>query len=154
MGCQRGTSNSNDRGNTRTRAKRRAWLLDTWAADEPLLRVTWADGQVEVDRSGTFGWRPDWLREQPGVAEVEVLATARCYRCGALVHDGTVSVDRINPGGPYSNDNIRPACDNCNSATGGHLAAARSVGKVAVRRNRPRPAEQVDDELPLAAGHG
>ena len=31
----RGTSNSNSRGNTKTRAKRRAWLLEVFASDVP-----------------------------------------------------------------------------------------------------------------------
>lgn len=150
MTCRRGTSNGNDRGNSVTRQRRRAWLLETYAADRPLLRVTSTDGTVTVD---VWAVSIERLLEYPSVAQVDVLPTARCYRCGALVHDGTLSVDRIRPGGPYSRDNIRPACDDCNSVTGGHLGASRrSVNKVAVRRNRP--SEKVDDELPMAVAHG
>lgn len=46
----------------------------------------------------------------------------RCYRCGVLLTEKTVTVDRIRPGcqgGTYRRDNIRPACGACNSSTGG-----------------------------------
>lgn len=46
----------------------------------------------------------------------------RCYRCGVLLSDSTITVDRIIPGcqgGKYTRDNIRPACAKCNSETGG-----------------------------------
>lgn len=50
--------------------------------------------------------------------------TCRCYRCGELLVDDTLTVDRILPGclgGRYRRDNIRPACARCNSETGGPL---------------------------------
>lgn len=49
----------------------------------------------------------------------------RCYRCGALLTERTVTVDRIVPGclgGRYVRGNIRPACARCNAETGGGLA--------------------------------
>lgn len=52
-------------------------------------------------------------------------AMCRCYRCGALLSEETVTVDRIVPGkkgGRYRRNNIRPACARCNSETGGALA--------------------------------
>lgn len=52
---------------------------------------------------------------------------ARCYRCGRLLDESSLTVDRIVPGclgGGYSRDNIRPACASCNSETG---AAARDA---------------------------
>lgn len=50
----------------------------------------------------------------------------RCYRCGRLLTFATVTVDRIVPGckgGKYVRNNIRPACGQCNSETGGALAS-------------------------------
>jgi 5-methylcytosine-specific restriction endonuclease McrA len=47
--------------------------------------------------------------------------TCRCYRCGALLTESTLTVDRILPGcqgGKYTRENIRPACSKCNSVTG------------------------------------
>lgn len=84
---KRGTSNSNQRGNTRDRAARRKWLLETFRAD--------------VDFHG-----------EPA---------CRCYRCGVLLVESTITVDRIVPGcqgGTYRRNNIRPACSVCNTATG------------------------------------
>ena len=51
----------------------------------------------------------------------------RCYRCGALLSEDNVTVDRIVPGclgGRYVRENIRPACSRCNSETGGALREA------------------------------
>ncbi|WP_414637551.1 HNH endonuclease [Amycolatopsis sp.] len=53
---------------------------------------------------------------------------APCYRCGRLLTERTITVDRVTPGaegGTYRRDNIRPACGRCNSETGGQLGAAR-----------------------------
>lgn len=94
----RGTSNGNGRGNTRDRAARRAYLLRAFASD--------------------------------------IEGHCRCYRCGDLVcpspfaHEELtecrlLTVDRIVPGcrgGKYVRANIRPACPQCNSETGGTLA--------------------------------
>lgn len=46
----------------------------------------------------------------------------RCYRCGWLMYPDEITVDRIVPGckgGTYRRNNIRPACSQCNSETGG-----------------------------------
>lgn len=51
----------------------------------------------------------------------------RCYRCGQLLTENTVTVDRIVPGcrgGRYVRNNIRPACADCNSEAGGALRRA------------------------------
>lgn len=48
---------------------------------------------------------------------------ALCYRCGLLLDEKTLTVDRIIPGsrgGTYRRNNIRPACGTCNSATAKH----------------------------------
>lgn len=48
--------------------------------------------------------------------------TCRCYRCGEVLRDETLTVDRIVPGcmgGKYRRNNVRPACAKCNSGTGG-----------------------------------
>lgn len=94
----RGTTNRNARGSTRDRAARRAYLLRVYESD--------------------LG---------PG--------TCRCYRCGVLLTDPVdparftahlrpLTVDRIVPGalgGRYTRANIRPACADCNSETGGKV---------------------------------
>lgn len=85
----RGTTNANSRGGTKERARRRLWLLATFAAD--------------------------------------VAGFCRCYRCGILLTESTLTVDRIVPGahgGTYKRGNIRPACSPCNSLTG---ATVRSL---------------------------
>lgn len=75
------------RGNNRDRARRRAWLLETF------------DPDLGPDK-------------------------ARCHlfglsdRCLGTVDALTLTVDRIEPGGPYCRDNIRPACKPCQAAQG------------------------------------
>lgn len=53
--------------------------------------------------------------------------TCLCYRCGEILKDETLTVDRIVPGalgGKYRRNNIRPACGPCNSETGGGVRGA------------------------------
>jgi 5-methylcytosine-specific restriction endonuclease McrA len=86
----RGTSNSNVRGSSKDRARRRQYLVRTYEAD--------------------------------------VAGKCRCYRCGALLTEETVTVDRIVPGclgGRYVRENIRPACSACNTETGSTLGVQR-----------------------------
>lgn len=88
----RGTTNRNARGNTRDREARKRWLLKTYAAD--------------ANHHDGFNWS----------------RACRCYRCGELLTFRTLTVDRIIPGckgGRYVRTNIRPACADCNSETGG-----------------------------------
>lgn len=85
----RGTTNSNARGSSSDRKARKVWLLETYAADHRHL-----------------SWIP----------------MCRCYRCGDLMDFDTMTIDRIIPGcrgGTYRRNNIRPACGQCNSETGG-----------------------------------
>jgi hypothetical protein len=56
--------------------------------------------------------------------ESDVRGHCRCYRCGDLLDERTITVDRIKPGcqgGRYVRANIRPACSACNSETGGRV---------------------------------
>lgn len=114
----RGTSNSNARGSSYERRRRREWLVETYRANvdvEPLPRL-YALGRAQ--------WELD-----TGLTPVEVPLgegdrACRCYRCGRPLTVETVTVDRIIPGkngGTYRRDNIRPACGPCNSETGGAL---------------------------------
>ena len=112
----RGTSNSNARGNSKDRERRRKWLVETYRANQNALVVAieLSDGQVFSGIEGCWYDRGD--------------PACRCYRCGVLLTVDTVTVDRIIPGiegGTYRRDNIRPACDKCNSSTGGKLGAVR-----------------------------
>jgi hypothetical protein len=113
--CTRGASNSNSRGSSTARRERRAWTLETYQAN-----VAVVDPETG-----------------------EVVATARCYRCGELLTDLGVgdslkmTLDRIFPGvlgglyGTVRRDkserrtNIRPACGPCNESTGGALATRK-----------------------------
>lgn len=64
----------------------------------------------------------------------------RCYRCGTLLTAETVSVDRIIPGcqgGTYRRDNIRPACERCNSITGGATRSTVKKEKVTMVQIKP-----------------
>lgn len=59
--------------------------------------------------------------------ESDVPGLCRCYRCGELLDQDAVTVDRIIPGcrgGTYRRENIRPACSGCNSEVGGALPRA------------------------------
>lgn len=104
---RRGTSNGNERGNVHERRRRRAWLVQVYRAD--------------VDQPDQMG-----LSLLPlGVG----VPACRCYRCGVLLTEETVTVDRIIPGahgGTYRRNNIRPACQPCNSSTG---ATVRRKGR-------------------------
>lgn len=103
----RGTSNRNDRGGTRDRRARRAWLLENFRADMDLA--------------------PDW--ETSDVVYVkcgEGIPLVRCYRCGDLMTEKEMTIDRVKPGhkgGRYTRDNIRPACGPCN------FGSTRAVGR-------------------------
>jgi hypothetical protein len=103
----RGTTNRNARGGSDARRARRAWLVQTYRANRDVIMVDLAYGPLIVDVDpGTEGAQP----------------ACRCYRCGLLLTEDTVTVDRIKPGcqgGTYRRDNIRPACGPCNSETGG-----------------------------------
>lgn len=111
--CRRGTSNSNARGSSAARARRRAWLIETYRAD--------VDGMWWTP----WSWPGDEDAPGPFLKAVELgtgFPVCRCYRCGCLLDDSTVTVDRIKPGcqgGTYRRQNIRPACGPCNSETGG-----------------------------------
>ncbi|BBH17470.1 hypothetical protein Back2_17570 [Nocardioides baekrokdamisoli] len=96
----RGTSNSNQRGSSYSRRRRREWLVENYRADEDAVYYV----------AGPYG------------PEREVRPACRCYRCGDLLTVDDVTVDRIIPGcqgGTYRRNNIRPACMACNSETGG-----------------------------------
>lgn len=81
MTVTRGTSNSNARGSSAERRRRRVWLVQTYRAN--------VDASVARSSDGS----------------------CRCYRCGVLLIVETVTVDRIIPGcqgGTYRRTNIRP----------------------------------------------
>lgn len=95
----RGTTNGNARGSSYDRARRRRYLVTTYASDvDPQLCRCYRCGKLLYDESST-----------PYAV--------------ALQHDAApLTVDRIVPGcrgGTYRRDNIRPACGACNSETGG-----------------------------------
>jgi hypothetical protein len=127
----RGSSNGNDRGNVEQRRKRREWLLETYAADVKLCRVEWSWGDVTYE---PYLVETDTLLTYESVVSAVEVPTARCYRCGELLHEGTITVDRIKPGihgGTYHRNNIRPACARDNSSTG---ATVRRGSKVTPAR--------------------
>lgn len=55
------------------------------------------------------------------VFESDVRGFVRCFRCGVLLDEKTMTVDRILPGvagGKYYRSNCRPACAPCNVVVG------------------------------------
>ena len=95
---------------------------------------TWCESLWRVDQA-----RAAHVVDGPKLVHVAVLPAARCYRCGKLLHaglespgvglptlEGTVTNDRIDPGGSYRDTNIRPACGPCQEHTGGKLGAERA----------------------------
>lgn len=98
----RGTSNSNQRGNTEDRRRRRAFIMATYASD---IR-----GYCRCYRCGQLLFNPD----------TPPVGIENGWRAAA-----PLTIDRIIPGckgGSYRRNNIRPACGGCNSETGGPLA--------------------------------
>ena len=93
----RGTSNTNERGSTYDRRKRRRWIMEWYASD--------VRGFVRCYRCGRLLFNPD-------DALVGLLGSP---------HERPplpLTIDRIHPGklgGQYTIDNIRPACGACNS---------------------------------------
>lgn len=64
----------------------------------------------------------------------------RCFHCGIVLTETTITVDRIIPGilgGGYENGNIRPACLTCNSIEGSALRDALKRGHDFWRRPQP-----------------
>ncbi len=130
---QRGTSNSNARGSSESRRRRRAWLIQTYRADVDVVVVVDEEGQIAVYQA------TDLIADIFPEATPE--AACRCYRCGRLLadlsdrlpdgvvmHPDAVTADRIKPGcegGTYKRTNIRPACVACNSSTGQALSVER-----------------------------
>jgi len=83
--------------------------VDVYNGLLPLSRIDWVDGDIDDINSCPLG------QGDPA---------CRCYRCGKLLLLDTLTVDRIKPGcqgGTYRRENIRPACEDCNSRTGGAL---------------------------------
>lgn len=131
--CRRGTSNSNERGSSKTRRQRREWLIETYRADVDIWETEVNGRTVTLEIPSTEGmgdlYGDGWRK------------ACRCYRCGVLLTVDTVTADRIKPGaegGKYRTPlrdqrdgvtNIRPACGFHNSSTGGLLAAARRGSK-------------------------
>lgn len=115
-GSRRGTSNSNSRGNSKARRSRRKWLVETYRADRDVLP------------------HPGMEDNPIDVALGEGVPACRCYRCGTLLTEETVTADRIIPGiegGSYRRENIRPCCGYCNSSTGAMLAHQRREARAA-----------------------
>lgn len=113
----RGTSNTNARGSSYERAARRKWLIETYRANVDVFNGLWTAGFVGTDLNGIKTCPLD-----------EGDAACRCYRCGTLLIEETLTVDRIKPGcegGTYRRDNIRPACGPCNIHTGNQVRDAR-----------------------------
>lgn len=119
----RGTTNGNQRGSSESRRRRRTWLVLTYRANVDLHPQFNGRGELIDAHVVLFG------QGQPA---------CRCYRCGRLLIDApglnglpspwTVTVDRIIPGcrgGTYRRNNIRPACRDCNSETGGATRSKR-----------------------------
>ena len=114
--ARRGTTNGAVRGSSTDRRRRREWLVSTWRADVDVLVVELFHGPVFVPVP---------------IGSVGALPACRCYRCGRLLTEATVTVDRVVPGcrgGTYRRENIRPSCQACASHTGAVLGNERKRG--------------------------
>lgn len=127
---RRGTSNTNARGSSEQRRRRREWLVETYRADVDVIRIYWPSTNTWTETQ--------WSTNLAGLADAyERVRACRCYRCGLLLTVESVTVDRIIPGikgGTYRRDNIRPACDRCNNETGQALRVERLKKKLRVVR--------------------
>lgn len=119
---RRGTTNRNARGSSTDRRRRREYLVEHYRADVDVL--VGEAGEIIAQTPITDGrgqlYGDAWRR------------ACRCYRCGELLTVDTVSPDRRIPGcegGTYARDNIRPACDPCQSKTGGILSGQRRAAR-------------------------
>jgi len=133
----RGCKNANERGNSVARRARKNWLLETYASNVRLVRVEWLDGGLSINDPDELRYAPESL-----IASEEEVPTARCYRCGRMLWFETLTVDRIIPGilgGTYARNNIRPACYDCNTSTGGGLSNRPDL-KAAKKRAAKRKA--------------
>ena len=114
---RRGTTNGNVRGSNEERRRRRQWLVETYRADVDAPKPEHNAPPTNEEEAEAFFH----LEEVPlgwGIP------ACRCYRCGVLLTEDTVTVDRIIPGcqgGTYRRNNIRPACGSCNSREGGRM---------------------------------
>lgn len=130
MTVTRGTTNSNDRGSSYSRRRRREWLVETYRADQVLVDITDRNTGEAFLNCAHYAPADGLVRLQDEAGRDCVVKPAcRCYRCGTLLTVETVTVDRIIPGcmgGTYRRDNIRPACLTCNSSTGGALSRRKA----------------------------
>lgn len=121
---RRSTSNSNSRGSSEDRRRRREWLVETYRAD--------MDVYIYHDEPPAWGAMPVGEHPLGWWGDAEVLMACRCYRCGHLLTTSTVTVDRIIPGckgGTYRRDNIRPSCESCMTITGSALGHEQKAAK-------------------------
>src|SRR3989304_9792668 len=84
-GMTRGTPNGNVRGGSAERRRRRAWLVETYRANVDIYRGLPALGEIECPIG-------------------DGVPACRCYPCGTLLTEDTVTIDRIAPRGPGGAD--------------------------------------------------
>lgn len=117
------------RGNVTDRQRRKAWLLETYAADCAIAVPARFKVELIIPVSKIDQYRADGDT---------VHECCRCYRCGKLLTLETLTVDRIVPGckgGTYRRNNIRPSCADCASKTGRDLSAEIRSNRVPVVRS-------------------
>jgi hypothetical protein len=123
---RRGTTNRNARGSSEDRRRRREYLVEHYRADVDVIHISEAIARGLADESTETDM--GYLTVSPGFGQ----PACRCYRCGRLLTVDTVSPDRRIPGcegGTYARDNIRPACEPCQSHTGGVLSGQRRAAR-------------------------
>ena len=123
MRSVRAEASRNERGSAEDRRRRRAWLVETYAADTAALVIEYPSG-LTLTYDVALHSRAD--AEACGYP-TRTEPACRCYRCGVLLTVDTVTVDRIIPGcrgGTYRRNNIRPACLDCNREAGACLRGA------------------------------
>lgn len=121
---EHGRRGGDKRGNNEQRAARRRWLVATFRANVDVLPHPLSNEELaRLGRASQCEWDVGSRLWRVPLGEGE--PACRCYRCGKLLTEETVTADRIKPGcqgGTYRRENIRPACggsEGCNQTAGG-----------------------------------
>ena len=87
----------------------------------------------QVKMVGPKDWTYEYVNDKDTVTELlnsgyALLPLVRCFRCGRLLEENEMTIDRVEPGamgGRYTRDNIRPCCSWDNESAGGILGNER-----------------------------
>lgn len=81
------------------------------------------NGGEKRGNAGNRRARKHWLLSYFGTGTV-----CQCWECSTLLTIETIHVDRIQPGGSYRRDNIRPHCPTCSHKQGYRMGILGMTG--------------------------